>query len=94
MPESPETVTVTHDELHRMLAGWIMTAPKRMWRDYWSHAETVGKWLPGHEPLNRFDPRHAMAEYLAGKFKQVGWTVSHPPGKSPAGVLSVKIGDE
>lgn len=78
MPESPEIVTVTQAELHRALAIWISTAPKRIWRDYWNVAETERKWLAGHEPLNRFDPRHAMGEYLAEKFRLAGWTVSHP----------------
>ena len=71
-------VPVTPEELRKALTVWIVTAPKRMWLDYWHHAETAGKWSAAVDGRNRYDPRAAMAEYLAGKLEQGGWSVAQP----------------
>ena len=82
-PESRPTVTASPEELARALAIWIKSAPKRIRMDYWHHAETVGKWGSGSDPLNAFDPRVAMAAYLAGKFEQAGWRAVYDQPVAP-----------
>ncbi len=71
-------IDVSSEELATALAVWIKTAPKRIWWDYWKHSETVAKWSAGSDPFDRFDPRDAMAAYLAGKFRQANWAISYP----------------
>lgn len=73
-----ESIPVTNAELEKAIRIWITTAPKRIWRDYWNHSETAGKWGGGNDPFDRFDPRHALAKYLAERFAQANWSVAHP----------------
>lgn len=75
--------TVSKTELTRTLTVWIRAAPKRMWRDYWHHAETEGKW-GGSADIVRFDPRQAMADYIAGKFDAANWEVTYPTPVHPS----------
>jgi hypothetical protein len=35
------------------------------------------------DAFGRYDAREAMAEYVAGKFKQCGWEITHPPPQAP-----------
>ena len=81
MDDSP--INVTEKELAIALSIWIRTAPKRVWRDYWHHAELEQKWGSSSD-ISRFDPRKAMAEYIAGKFTQANWTVTHPKPPHPS----------
>ena len=38
----------------------------------------------GSDPLNKFDPRVAMAAYLAGKFEQAGWRAVYDQPTAPS----------
>ncbi|HEY5710665.1 MAG TPA: hypothetical protein VIT38_02120 [Allosphingosinicella sp.] len=83
MPES--RIAITPQELEKALRVWLTVCPKRTWHDFWFHSETVAKWGSGAAPRDRFDPRHALAQYLAGKFAQACWEVARPPIEHPAG---------
>ena len=78
MQPGTDSHPVTPDELRKAIAVWIVTAPKRMWLDYWHHAETAGKWSAAVDAANRFDPRIALADHLARRLEQAGWEVRQP----------------
>lgn len=77
-PPADSLVPVASDELRKALTVWIVTAPKRIWLDYWHHSETAGKWSASVDQGNRFDPRVALADHLAVRLKQAGWEVRQP----------------
>lgn len=76
MDDSP--IDVSNVELRQALVVWLRTCPKRAWQDFWSNAQTIEKWRGGSDPFNRFDPKNALAEYLATKFEQAHWSVRRP----------------
>ena len=82
MDDSP--ITVSETELERALRVWVNQTPRRMWQDYFRCSETTYKWGGGKDPFDRFDPRHALARYLAEKFTKAGWTVTYPVPEHPA----------
>lgn len=85
---SDSRITVTQAELQRAIAIWITTAPKRIWRDYWAHSETIGKWSAGADPSHRFDPRQAMAEFLAQQFERAKWEITYNKPVHPDGTFA------
>ncbi len=82
-PDSPHE-PISLEELQKALCIWCTVAPKRMWRDFIHHSETKAKWSSGTDPFDRFNANHAFAEYLVGKFRQAGWSVSQP-ARGPIG---------
>lgn len=72
-------IEVSPEQLRTAILVWIKTAPKHIWREL----EKQGLKSLKHDtdPLNRYDPREAMANYLAGKFVQAGWQISHEQPK-------------
>lgn len=81
-------IKISKTELATAIKVWIICAPKRIWRDYWHHAETEAKW-GGTSGIARFDPREAMAEHLAGKFAQANWEITYPTPRHPDGGASL-----
>ena len=70
-----DRIALTPEKLAETLTIWIRIAPRHLWRNMAEQTERERK-APGTEPFGRFDPRKAMAEYLAGKFAVARWEVT------------------
>lgn len=75
-------IILSKDELKRALRVWMAVAPTRLWRELEKQdLQELNK--PGTimDPEAMFKARHAMADYVAGKFDEAGWEVSHEERK-------------
>ncbi len=69
-------ITVTPEKLVTSLIVWLRIAPKRIWRK--SEAFERRKAEKRHTLEEAPDPCSELAGYLAERFEQSGWEVSHP----------------
>lgn len=77
---SMSRITVTPEKLVTSLLVWLRMAPKRIWRK----SEEYERLREGkrHDPEQAPDPHGELAEYLAERFQQSHWEVSHPEAQN------------
>ena len=73
-------VVVTPEKLVTSLLIWLRLAPKRIWRK--SDEYERQKAEKRHDAERAPDPHGELAEYLAGRFEQSDWEVTHPEGRN------------
>jgi hypothetical protein len=66
-------ITVTPRELATAMTVWLRVMPTRIWRAYENYQMARQQKRHVENP----EVERAVAEYLAGKFDQAGWEVSH-----------------
>lgn len=71
----PESVDVTLDHLERALLVWLRVMPASIWRDF-EKIERARKDKLG-DAREAADPKAELAAYLASKFRDANWRVSH-----------------
>jgi hypothetical protein len=76
-------VVVTQEDLRRALLVWLTVMPKYVWRRYEAYERKVAEKRQDEDDEPK--AREAIAEYLAGKFAQASWDVTHPMTKSHGG---------
>ena len=69
----PDRINVSPRELAAAMKVWLRVMPTRIWRQLEAFHLAAEKKRQGERP----DVEGAVAEYLAGKFDQAGWDVSH-----------------
>lgn len=73
-------VVVTPEKLATSLLIWLRLAPKRIWRKSEEHERLQA--AKRHNPEDVPDAHSELAEYLAVRFEQAGWEVTHPQTKN------------
>jgi hypothetical protein len=80
MPESPDFITVTPEELRRDFTVWLKVMPKSLWRSYLAMLEVDPR---RRNPEDRVDPHALLGEYLAEQFVRAKWTAPYPKPTPP-----------
>lgn len=73
--DPPERVDVTLDHLERAFLVWLRVMPANIWRDF-EKIERARKDKLG-DAREAADPKAELAAYLASKFRDANWRVSH-----------------
>ena len=73
-------VIVTPEKLVTALLVWLRLAPKRIWRK--SEAYERQRAEKRHDPEQAPNPHGELAEYLAERFQQSDWEVTHPEARN------------
>jgi hypothetical protein len=73
-------ITVTPEKLVTSLIVWLRIAPKRIWRKSEEYERRRAE--KRHSSAEAPDPHGELADYLAERFQQSGWEVTHPEARN------------
>jgi hypothetical protein len=74
-PNRPRIV-VTAEELRTAFRVWMMVIPSYLWRRHEQFQRLKADKRSIRDTMS--DPRSDLADYMADKFFQAGWTASYP----------------
>jgi hypothetical protein len=73
-------ITVTPEKLKMALLVWLRVMPGHVWRRYEDYERKAAE--KRHSEEDEPKAREELAEYLAGRFAQVNWEITHPEPKN------------
>jgi hypothetical protein len=69
-------ITVTPEKLRQAILIWLRVMPKHVWRRYEAYERLAA--AKRHSEADEPKAREEIAEYLAGRFGQANWEITHP----------------